>query len=119
MDNVPGTLARMCNALGEKKVNIIALMSTEHEGRSVVRVIVDKVPVAKRVLQANGCQYTEERVLVTKLRNRPGELAAAATKFADANINIDYAYSGVEPRSAKPLVVLSVADVARGTKLVK
>lgn len=119
MDNVPGTLAKMCGALGEKQVNIIAFMSVEHEGRSLVRVIVDKVPVAKRALQAIGYQYTEEPVLATQLRNHPGALAAVATNLGDANININYVYVGAEPGSSRPLVVFSVWDHDRAKELIK
>jgi hypothetical protein len=119
MDNTPGTLATMCNALATKNVNILALMSTEHEGRSLVRMIVDSVPAAKKALQAIGYRYTEEQVLGTKLPNRPGTLAAVAKRLADAGVNIDYAYLGVEARSLQQLVVLSVSDFERAKKLIK
>lgn len=119
MDNVPGTLAKMCSALRERQVNIVGLMSIEHEGRSVVRMVVDKVPVAKRALQAIGYQFTEESVLATQMRNHPGALAAVATNLGDANININYLYVGAEPGSSRPLVVFSVSDPARAKELIK
>jgi len=119
MENVPGTLAKMCGALGEKKVNIVAHMSAEHEGRSLVRLIVDKVPVAKRVLGAIGYAYTEEQVLTAKLTNRPGALATVVKGLGEAGINIDYAYVGVEPGSSRPLGVFSVSELARAEKLIK
>lgn len=119
MDNTPGTLAKMCSALGEKRVNIVAHMSIEHEGRSLVRLVVDKVPVAKRVLEAITYPYTEEQVLTTTLTNRPGALAAVAKGLGDAGININYAYVGVEPGSSRPLGVFSVSDPARAKKVIK
>lgn len=119
MDNTPGTLAKMCSALGEKRVNIVAHVSIEHEGRSLVRLVVDKVPVAKRVLEAITYPYTEEQVLTTTLTNRPGALAAVAKGLGDAGININYAYVGVEPGSSRPLGVFSVSDPARAKKVIK
>ena len=119
MENTPGTLARMCSAFTERKVNILAFTSSEREGKSLVRLIVDKLQVAKKALEGIGYSYTEEQVLGTKLPNRPGMLGTVAKKLADAGINIEYAYSGVEPGPAQQLVVLSVSDLDRAKKLVK
>jgi hypothetical protein len=119
MDNVPGTLARMCGALAEKKVNILAVTSGEREGRSLVRMVVDKVRPAKQALDGLGYPYTEEQVLATKVGHRPGTLAAVAKQLGDAGVNIDYAYVGAEPGSRQLLLVLSVSDFERGQKLIR
>ncbi|MBI2403567.1 MAG: ACT domain-containing protein [Gemmatimonadetes bacterium] len=119
MENRPGTLARMSSALAEKKVNILALMSMEHGGQSVVRIVVDKLPAAKKALGAIGYAYTEEQVLATKLPNRPGTLAAVAQKLGDAGVNIEYAYYGAEVGSAQVLLLLAVSDFATGGKVVR
>ncbi len=119
MDNAPGRLAIMGDAFAAKNVNILAFISIEHEGRSLVRMIVDNVPAAKKALQGVGYAYTEEQVLVTKLANRPGTLARIAKRLGDAGANIDYAYLGAEPRSLQQLVVLSVSDFDRAKQLIK
>lgn len=119
MENKPGALAGMCSAFGERRVNILAFASSAHEGKSLVRMIVDKPPVARRALQAIGYAYTQEQVLGSRPPNRPGTLAAVAKRLGDAAVNIDYAYSGVEPGSSQQLVVLSVSDLGRGRRLVK
>lgn len=80
---------------------------------------MDKHAAAIQGLQEIGYAYTEEEVLATKLPNRPGELAKLAQTLGDAGINIDYAYYGAEPRSARVLVILSVSDLEQGKKLVK
>ena len=119
MENTPGRLAKMCSAFAQRKVNILAFMSSEQEGKSLVRVIVDKLPVAKTTLQAIGYTYSEEEVLGVRLANRPGTLAKVAQALGDAGININYAYSGVEAGSPHSLVVLSVSDFGKARKLVK
>jgi hypothetical protein len=118
MGNSPGTLARMCGALGQKKVNILALMSREHEGKSLVHMVVDKSATAKKVLESIGYAYTEQQVLGGRVSNRPGTLAQVARRLGDAGVNIDYAYIGAEPGSRQLLVVLSVSDFDRAKKLV-
>lgn len=119
MENIPGTLAKMCSAFADKKVNILAFMSGEREGKSLVRMIVDKLTPAKKALGGIGYSFREEQVLGTRLPNRPGTIATVAKRLGEAGVNIDYAYSGVEPGSPRQLVVLSVSDFERGRKLVK
>jgi hypothetical protein len=119
MDNAPGRLAIMGAAFAAKNVNILAFISIAHEGRSLVRMIVDNVPAAKKALQGVGYAYTEEQVLLTKLANRAGTLARIAKRLGDAGVNIDYAYLGAEPRSSQQLVVLSASDFDRAKRLIK
>ena len=119
MENTPGTLARMCGAFAANKVNILAFTSAEHEGKSLIRVIVDKVAPAKKALEGIGYHHTQDEVLATRLPNRPGTIAAVAKRLGDAGINVDYAYCGAEPGSSQQLMVLSVSDFGRARKLVK
>ena len=119
MENTPGTLAKMCSAFAQRKINILAFTSSEQQGKSLVRVIVDRLPAAKTTLQAIGYTYSEEEVLGARLPNRPGTLAKVAKTLGEAGININYAYSGVETGSPHSLVVLSVSDFGKARKLVK
>ena len=54
----PGTLAKVCQALAERKVNILAFQSVPTEGNSVVRFVVDNPGTAKKVLENQGLSYT-------------------------------------------------------------
>ena len=90
----PGTLAKVCQALAERKVNILAFQSVPAEGNSVVRFVVDDPGTAKKVLDNQGLSYTETEVAQVELPHRPGELARAAARLGEANININYAYGG-------------------------
>ncbi len=118
MENRPGTLEHMCGALAAKRVNILALMSSEHEGKSLVRMVVDKLAGAKKALNTIGYAYTEEQVLGAKVTNRPGTLAQVARRLGEAGVNIEYAYVGAQPGSRQLLIVLSLSDFDRGKKLV-
>src|SRR5690348_18096307 len=103
----PGTLGKLCRALADRKVNILAFQSTPLEGESLVRFVVNDPATAKQVLDSERLSHTETEVAQIKLRNRPGELANAASKLGEANININYAYSGLDPDNS-PLLVFGV-----------
>ncbi len=120
MENRPGTLARMCAELAERNVNVVALMSIEHGGKSLVRMLVDKPAPAVKALDALGYQYTQGEVLTTAVANRPGTLGKVVKALGEAGVNINYAYLGAEGESQRHLLlVLSVSDMERGKALVR
>ncbi len=91
MQDQPGTLGRICQALADRKVNILAFQSMPCEGKSVVRFVVDNPTTAKSVLDSQKLSYKETEVVQAKFPNLPGELARAASQLGEANINIDHA----------------------------
>jgi hypothetical protein len=107
----PGTLGKACRALADRGVNILALQSfPTSKGLRLVRFVVDNPRLAKAALATEGLNYTEAEVALVQLPHRPGALAQAASRLGEADINIDYAYCGVEPHTNAPLVILGVAE---------
>jgi hypothetical protein len=117
LEDQPGTLAMLCRALADRKVNIIAFQSFPTAGKSTVRLVVDNATAAKMVLDSQKASYSEVQVAQTRLPHRPGELARAATRLGEANININYAYTGIEPGTNTPILIVGVNDVSRAATL--
>ena len=113
----PGALGKVCRALADREVNILAFQSTPSDEESQVRLIVDNPTTAKAVLEGQKLKYTETTVAQVKLPHRPGELARAASKLGEANININYGYCGIEPGSNEPLLIFGVTDADRAAKI--
>ena len=80
MEDRPGTLGKVCRALADQEVNILAFQSIPSEGVSLVRVVLDNPTTAKKVLDNQRVKYTETDVAQVELAHRPGELARAAAK---------------------------------------
>jgi hypothetical protein len=117
LEDRPGTLGKISQALADRGLNIVAFQSFPSEGKSLVRLVVDNLATAKTVLNSQGITYTEADVAQVSLPNRPGELARAASRLGDANININYAYTGVDPGTNKPLFLFGVTDVNRAVEI--
>ena len=113
MEDRPGTLGKVCRALADRGVNILAFQSIPTEGKSLFRVVVDNLTTAKTILDTERLAYTEVEVAQVKLPHRLGQLAHAASRLGDANININYAYCGIEPGTNAPLLIFGVAEVAQ------
>jgi hypothetical protein len=117
LEDRPGTLGKCCQALAEHNVNIVALQSVRSEGKGLVRLVVDNLMRAHEALDRERLSYRETEVAQARFLHRPGELARAASRLGEANINIDYAYSGVDPDTNTPLLIFGVADVVKAAAI--
>jgi hypothetical protein len=117
MEDRPGTLGKVCLSLADRGVNILAFHSFPCDGKSLVHLVVDNPTNTKTVLDAERLTYTEREVAQVKLPNRSGELARAASRLGEANININHAYCGFEPGTNAPVLIFSVADVGRAVTI--
>jgi hypothetical protein len=117
MEDEPGALGKICRALADGKVNILAFQSIPWEKTSLVRFVVDNPTTAKSILDTQKLKYTEAEVAQVRLPHRPGELARAASQLGEAEININYGYCGIEPGRNEPLLIFGVADVDRAVKI--
>ena len=117
MENRPGSLGKVCRELSQRGINILAFQSIPSDKTILVCMVVDKPAAAEAILDREGISYSEAEVAQVKLPNAPGELARAASKLGDANININYAYCGVEPGSNSPLVVFGVTEVSSAANI--
>src|SRR5260370_9954992 len=98
MEDRPGTLGKLCRALADRNVNIIAFQSAPAEGKSLVHLVVDNPATAKTVLDSEQLSYKEVDVGRVTLPHRVGELARAAGRVGAATINMTFTSSALEPR---------------------
>jgi hypothetical protein len=93
-------------------VNIVAFQSVLSKGKGLVRFVVDDPARAKKTFDNEGLSYQETDIAEAKLSHPPGELARAASRLGEADINIDYAYCGVDPKTNTPLLIFGVVEGA-------
>ena len=92
MENRPGRLASLTEALATFGVNIEALAAYGTDGEGTVRLIVDDAATTRRVLDEAALAHEENTVLTAQLPHRPGELARLTRAIAEAGVNIDAIY---------------------------
>jgi len=119
VENKRGALAEICTKLAEKAVNIIGLMAPQQPGRVPVRVVVNDLDTAKKILDRMGLKYAEEPVLNVRLSDRPGALGKLTRKLADAGVDIFFAYATILRGAGHANVILGVSDVEAAAKIVK
>jgi hypothetical protein len=93
MEDRPGSLAKLGEAMGKAGINIEGACAVTGGGKGEVHILVEDAKASRAALQAAGIPVTSEReVLVVDAVDRPGELGRVARKLADANVNIQLFY---------------------------
>lgn len=115
--NRPGTLAELCDALAEERVNIYGLTVSDTVDHAAVRMVVSDTRKAIALLESRGTLVLESEVLMIENDNRPGSLSKIARELAAARINIEYAYLASMPSAKKGLLILRLSDVRKAFKL--
>jgi hypothetical protein len=120
LEDQPGTLGKLCQALAEQDINILAYQQFPQEkGQGSVHLVVDNPDKTRATLDRQRNDYRETEVAKVVLANRPGELARVASRLGEANINVDYGYSGAEPGANASFLILGVADAGKALKLLE
>src|SRR5216110_1786654 len=114
LENRPGALARVCDALAKAEININALATSDTVDHSVVRMVVSDPTKALMLLGEAGVLALETEVLMIETTNQPGVLARIAERLAEADVNIEYAYLAGSVRAEKGLIILRPSDVEKG-----
>jgi len=116
LENRPGTLARVCDALGEAKINIYAISMSDTVDHSVVRMVVSDPLRALSIFEEHGTLVVEDDVLMITGDNKPGSLGQLAHKLAKARVNIEYAYCATSPDAKRGLMILRVSNATKAMK---
>ncbi len=117
LDNRPGMLARVCDALSAAKINIYAITTSDTVDHSVIRMVVSDTRKALLLFEEHGTLAVESEVLLIGGDNKPGSLARIAHKLADAKVNIEYCYCATPPDARKGLLIMRLSNARKALKV--
>jgi hypothetical protein len=97
LEDRPGELARVGEALGNAGVNIEGIAGFGFEGRGIIHLLVEDAAAARSALGSAGVSVNREsEAMVTELpagaASRPGEMGRMARAVADAGVNFEAIY---------------------------
>ena len=113
LENRPGALTRVCEALAKAGINIHALTVSDTVDHSVIRMIVNDPTKALMLLGERGVLAFENDVLWIDASNELGVLGGIADALSRAEVNIEYAYFATGESSAKGIIVLRPSNVEK------
>jgi len=110
VENKPGKLVEALEALAGARLDIRALSLADTADFGILRIIVDKPPLALDILQQAGYLVKSSEVIPVAIGDRPGGLLSVLRLLADKGIDVEYAYAFVAHSHDKAYVILRVDD---------
>jgi hypothetical protein len=117
LEDRPGTLADLGEALGNAGVNIEGICGIGMEGRGIIHVLVEDAAAARKALEGAGIKVEGEAdpmlAEIAGSADKPGELGRMARAIANAGVNIQAMYIATHDRG-----VIVTTDNAKAAKAV-
>jgi hypothetical protein len=115
LEDRPGSLAQMGEALGKAGINIEGICGVTVQGKGLIHVLVNEAAKARRALGASNIQVAEEtEVVVLEIEDRPGVLGNIARRLATERVNVTLAYLATSTR-----LVLAVDEPEKAAGILK
>jgi hypothetical protein len=110
IENAPGRLLQVAQALGEAGIDIRALQVADVGEFGVLRLLVSDVAQARQILMNRNMPARVEDVVAVEMDDRPGGLARILKPLLEGGISINYAYGLVGASSGKSVMVFRFSD---------
>jgi hypothetical protein len=114
IENRPGALGELTSALAQRKVNIRGLNAWVEGDEGVIRLVVDLLPAARKVLAGRGLRVEEAEVLELELADKVGALAKVTAALGTAGVDITHVFVGTGG-ARKATVFLGVSDLKKAS----
>lgn len=112
LEDRPGMLATLGEALGQAGINIEGLCGFTCEGRGVGHLLVEDPIAARAAIEQTGIEVGIEReVIVMPIEDRPGMVGKLARKIAEVDVNLELIYLATATR-----VVIGADDIELAKK---
>ena len=104
LEDRPGTLADLGEALGRAGINIEGLCVISSEGRAIGHILIEDAAAARAALEGAGIKVEgEAEPLISETPpdavDRPGAMGESARAIANAGVNIQLLYLATKNRA--------------------
>ena len=89
LENKPGELARIAEAMGAKGINITGVTGATCGSTGRVTLMTADEAATRTTLGEIGCRFEEIEAVEASMRHEPGTLGSTARRLADAGVNIE------------------------------
>ncbi len=119
IENKSGRLAEITRILGESGINIRALSLADTSDFGILRLIVNDVETANKVLKEKGFTVNKTEVVAVEVPDRPGGLGAILQALDSAQINVEYMYAFVERCGGNAVIIFRFDEADKAINALK
>jgi len=110
MENKPGGLEEVMRIIKDANINIRTLSLADTTDFGILRLIVNDVDAASRVLRDNGLRVSRTTVVAIEVPDHPGGLHSILEVLARESINVEYLYAFVEKSGENAVIIFRFDD---------
>ncbi len=111
LENKSGRLAEITGILAENDINIRALSVADTADFGILRLIVDKVDAAKKVLKEGGFTVGKTNVIAVEVEDKSGGLASVLKTVESEGLNVEYMYAFVNKSGENAVLIFRFDDM--------
>ena len=110
IENAPGRLFEVTEALGKAGINLRALNLVDTGAFGQLRLLVSDVAKARRVLMKLQIPAYVNDVVAVEIDDQPGSLARLLKPLTDAGINVVFMYAFIRFSPGKAVMIFRFSD---------
>lgn len=110
LENKPGRLTAPCRLLAQAGINILTLSLADTEQFGILRLIVQDVDRAVRMLKDGGHIVRLNEVVAIEVEDQPGGLAAVLDHIEAAHVNVEYMYAFTAKKADRAVLIFRFED---------
>jgi len=110
IENAPGRLFEVTNALGKAGINLRALNLVDTGAFGQLRLLVSNVSKARRILMKMQIPAFVNEVVAAEIEDKPGSLARLLQPLVEANISVVFMYAYITFATGKAIMIFRFSD---------
>ena len=119
IENEPGRLLEVTEALGNAGINLRALNLVDTGAFGQLRLLVSDVRKTRHILMSMQAPAHVEDVVAAEIEDKSGSLAAILKPLKAANINVVFMYSFIGLSSDKAVMIFKFSDNDKAIELLQ
>mgnify|MGYP006279751235 CR=1 FL=1 len=119
IENSPGRIFEVTEALGEAGINLRALNLVETSDFGVLKLLVSDVSTARRILMQKQIPAKVNEVVAAKIPDRPKSLSSLLRPLLKAQVYVEYMYAFAGLRENDAVMIFRFSDNDRAIRILQ
>lgn len=119
LENKAGRLSKITGVLAENGINIRSLSLADTADFGILRLIVDKVEDAERVLKEGGFTVGKTNVIAVEVLDKVGGLASVLKIIENAALNLEYMYAFVNKSGENAVMIFRFEEIEEAIQVLQ
>ena len=119
IENAPGRLHEVTDALGNAGINLRALNLVDTGAFGQLRLLVSDVPTARKILMQMQIPAYVNEVVAAEIEDKPGSLAELLKPLTEAGVTVIFMYAFITFAKGNAIMIFRFSDNDKAIEVLK